>query len=212
MSRRATNLLEEMQTIFGSEFGAGRESLTESVDELGEARGRGMQRGARSGKQSREKQADGDRRSARSIQDIARRTAGKSNDKSNSDAEGKLAKFRAVRDKAPAKEPEKASAGKAASKASAGAASSGSGERHFPFKRSSDLGPGPREQKLKQTKCWKCKCAGIYSSGCTCVAVGKGENCPTGSKKKLKYNKGYKTKYNKDYRQWRADKFHSRSK
>lgn len=78
-------------------------------------------------------------------------------------------------------------------------------QRHFPFKRSSDLGPGPRGSKHRETKCWKCKCGNVYRDGCHCVASGSGENCPKkGTVKKISYKPSYKQAYNREYHAWRA--------
>lgn len=77
--------------------------------------------------------------------------------------------------------------------------------RHFPFKRSSDLGPGPRGKKHRETKCWKCKCGNVYRDGCHCVATGSGANCPKkGTTKTISYTPSYKQAYNREYHAWRA--------
>lgn len=88
----------------------------------------------------------------------------------------------------------------------AGGATKGAG-RHNPFKRSPNLGKGPRGRNHDETKCWKCKCGNVYADGCDCVASGSGEKCPDkGTEKHIKYDRGYKKKYNDDYHAWRAGK------
>lgn len=77
--------------------------------------------------------------------------------------------------------------------------------RHFPFKRSSDLGPGPRGRKHRETKCWKCKCGNVYRDGCHCTSSGSGKNCPPkGTMKTISYTPSYKQAYNREYHAWRA--------
>jgi len=95
--------------------------------------------------------------------------------------------------------------GEGGGRSSRGQGGKKSARRHFPFKRSANLGPGPRGRSHDETKCWKCKCGNVYSDGCSCVASGKGANCPDkGTIKKIKYKKDYKRTYNDEYHAWRA--------
>ena len=82
-------------------------------------------------------------------------------------------------------------------------------QTHFPFKRSSDLGPTDiewvRGRKHRETKCWKCTCGNVYRDGCHCVASGSGKNCPSkGTVKTISYSSSYKQRYNRAYHAWRA--------
>jgi len=65
--------------------------------------------------------------------------------------------------------------------------------RHYPFKRKSKLGPGPRKGTLSQADKWDCTCNNYV---CSC----KG---PDG-KKTVRIDRAYKAAYNREYRAWKA--------
>lgn len=80
-----------------------------------------------------------------------------------------------------------------------GAVSAAGSKTHHPFKRRSNLGPGPYNRKHNETKYWKCSCpGGVYSNGCKCV----GRN---GETKKITIKKDYHQNYNRVYHKWRAN-------
>jgi len=217
MSRRSSDLFEEMQSIFGESFGYREDSLTESMNEGAKhARGRDMRsspsdRGqgrnsiskAMRGKSGHQTRRDRDITGLNKIKKTAAKTATKDDDSA-------LKKFfndpEVKGDKKTSAKPERKSSGGDGAKAQS--SSGGKGSTHDPFKNSPNLGPGPREQHHDETKCWNCTCPGnIYSSGCNCKSSGKGENCPPkGTLKKISYKKDYKKKYNDQYHAWRAGK------
>jgi len=222
MSRRSSDLFEELQSIFGESFGHRAEPLTESMTEGAKhARGRDMrpmpsskqgkdsissrmrdQKGHKPGKTKRDRDLSG----LNKIKRTAKKTATKDDDS----ALKSFFKDPEVRgDKRPSTKPKTREKEKSSSEGGGSRAqSAGKGAGHFPFKNSSNLGPGPRDQHHDETKCWNCTCPGnIYSSGCNCKSSGKGENCPPkGTLKKISYNKDYKKKYNDQYHAWRAGK------
>jgi hypothetical protein len=222
MSRRASELLEEMQGIFGDSFGdAYGGSLTES-EEISEAP-RPMPARHPSPKGLLSKGKDLPTRHGKSGMTLKAKKAMKASSAhaKKKDAEGSerfhaaMKDIRGEMDKSHKKSLEKKAApasdspggeGKSQErKGSQASAASKSGRRHFPFKRNANLGPGPRGDHHDETKCWKCKCGNIYSDGCNCIASGNGENCPDkGTHKKISYNKGYKRDYNNEYHAWRA--------
>lgn len=236
MTRRASDLLQEMQDIFGNSFGSQAESLTES-SELSE--GPGLRQGKmrkpmpspkgdvggkkdfpfRSGKKGKNKGTMKSKRRGASAKEV-RRAAARA-DTPNPDNPGQQKKdkaaFRQLMKKGPEKRLKKDAAditpgasdskGEGGGRASRGQTGKKTARRHFPFKRSANLGPGPRGRHHDETKCWKCKCGNVYSDGCTCVSSGKGENCPDkGTVKKIRYKKDYKRTYNDEYHAWRARK------
>lgn len=225
MSRRASELLQEMQGIFGGSFGHLSGSLTES-DEVSEAQ-RPMpskdpsERGLLTKKKGGHALSSRGEKSGTSItKKKLMKAAGKLAKKK--DAEGDERFHSAMKDirgemdkshkkslekkAAPASSPsgdDSKSQERKGSQASSSTAKSG--RRHFPFKRNANLGPGPRGDHHDETKCWKCKCGNIYSDGCNCIASGNGENCPDkGTHKKISFKKGYKRSYNNEYHAWRA--------
>lgn len=68
------------------------------------------------------------------------------------------------------------------------------GKKHSPFKRKQKLGPGPRGGTNTKTGEWDCNCNG-YQCQCT---------HDDGSKKTIKIKRGYKQKYNKQYKKWKS--------
>jgi len=211
MSRLSSELLEEMQSIFGGNFGASMAALS-ARNELMEARGGSAKataqqaKGKGSGKKGRAKQSkDYDTRSAKSIERMARTTARENPDVDKTrEQKGReaLNKFRAVREKAGKKS--SAAAGGGGSKAAK--SSSGSGEKHYPFKRSGNLGVGPRDEKHNKSNCWKCNCSPM-SGGvgkCNCTSTGAKSTCPKGMKKTITRRKSYKDDYNPEYRKFRS--------
>lgn len=246
MSRRTSDLLEEMQGIFGGSFGD-HPSMTESEDlDEGGFKQSAMRRNAPSDKgrvQSKKKRGADNLRSSRPRKkskkavkraEKATRLRRKSKEdsgmksfrddqkkaddqKSSTDTRKKkeregMKSFRDDQKKADAKKSKKpasdSSGGDSRSERDTrmvGRGGKKTARRHFPFKRSANLGPGPRGGHHDETKCWKCKCGNVYSDGCNCVASGKGENCPKkGTMKKISYTKDYKRKYNDEYHNWRA--------
>jgi preprotein translocase subunit Sss1 len=76
--------------------------------------------------------------------------------------------------------------------------------KHNPFKfvkkgKAIGFGPGlvrgPR--KVKKKAQWRCKCTSKYN--CLCIGGADGK-----TKKRVAIDKGYKMRYNKAYRKWRA--------
>ena len=232
MSNRTSDLLEEMQSIFGDSFGA--VSLTES-EELAEGpglrqgkmrkpipsdkgklnqlmrkgKGKGMPKGAKKSKGKREY----DRRSAKKISKLAAAAAAKDpkhKEKQKQDVERFKTAMRSIQKGMKGRDTKATSqevsvGGSKESRAQRGQTGKKTQRRHFPFKRSSNLGPGPRGTHHDETKCWKCKCGNVYSDGCNCVSSGRGENCPPkGTLKKISYTKDYKRTYNDEYHAWRA--------
>lgn len=231
MSKRSTDLFEEMQSIFGASFSPTVTSLNESLDEGAKhARGRDM-RPQPSGKNAISKRQR-DRTGYKSVprkesqRAKARRTA-KEGDKYRKDSEAKgkqgVDDFRkdwdakhAARSKSKAdskSKPKDKSGGGSSGEASSRKSSSG----HDPFKNSSNLGKGPGTpkghtgtgpRKHNATGCWDCTCPGnVYSSGCNCKSSGNGANCPPkGTLKHIKYKSTYKRAYNDLYHAWRGNK------
>lgn len=253
MSRRAKDLLGEMQGIFGTSFGS------EEGEDLDERRalhgGRPRPQQDRTSKKQRAKEARrgkkdkphkgllgkgqgkdywvqrkrGEEQYAKSKKDIKKEVGRREQELKTKEGEaryksamkdihGKMDKSKKEyddRQKAKAKGKGKGGGREAVSAGGEGSRSEKkqagrslsqkSARRHFPFKRSSDLGPGPRGRKHKETKCWKCKCGNVYRDGCHCVASGSGPNCPKkGTTKTISYTPSYKQAYNREYHSWRA--------
>jgi hypothetical protein len=179
---RISNLLQEMQEIFGQSFGS----------EVNERQQRPMPRSNPSPRGLLSKSKDFPSKSGMSDKVKAFRAKAKEKEKAKEDK---------PKETAPA-----GTSGKSQSKKGSSSGSvSKSGQRHSPFKRNSNLGPGPRGAHHDQTKCWNCKCGNVYNDGCNCVASGRGENCPDkGTTKKISYTKSYKRDYNNEYHAWRA--------
>jgi hypothetical protein len=214
MSKRSSDLLQEMQGIFGSVFGNAPEATS-----LFEAqRPMPSKEPSKKGLLSKKKGGSLPTRGGKTGLTLkAKRAlkAGAAKQKAKDDEgekrfQGVMKDIRGEMDKSHKKSVEKktnpsepSGGGSAAPKAPG--ASSKSSRRHFPFKRNANLGPGPRHDHHDETKCWKCKCGNIYSDGCNCIASGNGENCPSkGTHKKISYNKSYKRDYNNEYHAWRA--------
>jgi hypothetical protein len=68
--------------------------------------------------------------------------------------------------------------------------------RHYPFKRKSKLGPGPRKSTLSKADQWDCSCNNYV---CSC----KGNE---GQKKRVTIDRAYKAAYNREYRAFLARK------
>ena len=89
------------------------------------------------------------------------------------------------------------SGGSAPSTSKASGSAAGGAKTHSPFKRRSNLGPGPKGRHHDETKYWKCSCPdGAYKK---CKCIGK-----KGEKKMITIKKGYHRAYNKIYHKWRA--------
>jgi len=200
MSDLISNLLQEMQEAFGDDFGelSERKPMPKNQPSKGGllAKKKGGSFPTKSGKDGltlkqrrslRAKEAEGEKRYQGAMKHI-RGEMEKSHQKS--------------KEKEKSKETAGGGSSSAPSKAPAG---SSKGRRHFPFKRSANLGPGPRGSHHDETKCWKCKCGNVYKEGCNCVSSGSGENCPPkGTHKHITYHEGYKRPYNQEYHAWRA--------
>lgn len=231
MSIRTNQLLEDLQDVFGESFGI---ALSEGPKPKGRMFGQQQPGGGRAkGKKGGDFQRPGrkrrefDRRSAKSIQKkaaAAARKNPKNKEKQKSDEKAYQDAIADIRGRV-AKSAEKSKAKKAGGreKGVAGGATGGkaggekrgkeksgagsAGGRHHPFKRSANLGPGPRDRHHDETKCWKCSCpdGSYYPNKCTCRSTGKGKNCPpAGRVKKITIQKGYKKRYNDEYHAWRA--------
>lgn len=220
MSRRASELLQEMQGIFGNRFGDSTETFISEAQRPMPSKepskgglltkkkgglipsGRGEKSGTTitkkklmkaAGKVAKDKDAKGDERFHSAMKDI-RGEMDKSHKKS-------LEKKSTSSDSSSGGGDSKTQDRKGSQASSAAKG----GRRHFPFKRNANLGPGPRGDHHDETKCWKCKCGNVYSDGCNCIASGNGENCPDkGTHKKISYKKSYKRSYNNEYHAWRA--------
>ena len=217
MSKRSSDLLQEMQGIFGSVFGA----ATESTETIIEAQ-RPMPKHEPSKKGLLHKKkgglalhGGGDKKKSGvtlKAKRLLKAAAKKKGDEDEKRFQGVMKDIRGEMDKSHKKSMEKKKdrhdsepSGGGSATPKAPSAASKSARRHFPFKRNANLGPGPRHDHHDETKCWKCKCGNIYSDGCNCVASGNGENCPPkGTHKKISYNKSYKRDYNNEYHAWRA--------
>ena len=73
------------------------------------------------------------------------------------------------------------------------------GKAHYPFKRKSHLGPGPRSGENDKANHWDCKCKNY---NCTCKGTGPFK----GRTRSVFIDPGYKAAYNKEYKAWRAKK------
>jgi hypothetical protein len=100
-----------------------------------------------------------------------------------------------------------AGAGKEGSKQRVGKKPGAGGRsQHYPFKRSPNLGKGPRGEHHDETKCWKCNCPNGAYGGCECTSTGKGKNCPpAGTEKTITIKPAYKRQYNREYHKWRRE-------
>lgn len=79
---------------------------------------------------------------------------------------------------------------------------------HSPFKRFSNLGPGPGKstgtREVSKRTHWDCTKSGPYGQICTLLKKdAKGRLRKTDKKKKIKIKRPYKQAYNKDYKAWR---------
>jgi len=235
MSKRSTDLFEEMQSIFGSSFSPTVTSLNESLDEGAKhARGRDMRpqpssknavsKGMRkqsgyagvprkTSKRQRERDAEAKKKEATNAKRSKDRNdqMDKNMDKFRNDPE-----VRGDKSKAKLKAKTKDKSG-GSSGASGEASSRKSSSGHDPFKNSSNLGKGPGTpkghtgtgpRKHNATGCWSCTCPGnVYNSGCICKSSGNGANCPPkNTLKHIKYKSKYKRDYNDMYHAWRGDK------
>lgn len=233
MSKRASDLLQEMQGIFGGVFGSAS-SLTESAD-ISEARrampGKNADKRMAFGKKGGHAPPDRKEKTGLSFKKRKEMKAASAKQKEQ-DAEGSkrfhdvMKDIHAEVDKSHKKHLEKKAAkdakggssragaggGGGAGKASGGGG--GGGGRHNPFKRSSSLPATdmkfhyvePEEiRPHHETKCWNCKCGNIYTAGCKCVASGNGAKCPDkGTIKHIHVDKGYRKRYNDAYHKWRG--------
>ncbi len=71
---------------------------------------------------------------------------------------------------------------------------------HNPFRHEKELGPGPRGERIKAKKRWKCS-GSNYSYNCVGVAPDN-----RGRKMTIKVNRKWKSEYNRDYKLWRKFK------
>lgn len=220
MSKRASELLQEMQGIFGGSFGyASASSLTESHEMSESPRPMPRNNPSPRGLLSKGKSAPILRHTTKAKAKKVMKAAAaalKSDPSHKAKQAADEKKFQDVMkdvrgemDKSKKKSDAKKDAGSGSDSSSAKSAAStmAKGRRHYPFKRSANLGAGPRGKHHDETKCWKCKCGNVYSDGCNCVSSGNGENCPDkGTHKKISYTKSYKRAYNNEYHAWRAKK------
>lgn len=73
---------------------------------------------------------------------------------------------------------------------------------HYPFRRSGDLGPGPRGRKLSEVRDWKCrKPKGGKKYEQICTYVGSDPEL-RGTKKRIIRKKKAKSAYEAQYRAW----------
>ena len=207
--RQSNSLLVEMQEVFGASFGG--EDVDEGIKDI-------AKRAAKKVKSffGKKKKKDKDVEGLKKKAAAANRDNPKypSHQKADDDiykkAVGKMRGKVKEKSKKKSKVSDVGGSGGGSSEKEMGKRKTGgekSLRRHFPFKRSASLGPGPEGHKHNETKCWSCKCGDIYSEGCTCRAVGSGKNCPPkGTLKKIKINRDYRRQYNQKYHAWRADK------
>lgn len=73
--------------------------------------------------------------------------------------------------------------------------------KHNPFKKWSKIGSGPRGGQNDKARKWKCKCSG-YS--CKCVGIGSNSDA---APKRVNIKRGYKKKYNREYKSWRTEPY-----
>ena len=204
MSRRISDLLQEMHDIFGGEFG-------DSVDE---AWGRSdapwrmpAHQASRHGLLTKKK--GGNVPGGREQQNGMKAKSKKKFGQKMQGVRAELGKSeKADSKKADVSSSASSSGGGSAKGAVSGGKAGGSRSKHYAFKRSANLGTGPKGKHHDETKCWKCGCSGgIYTKGCMCTSTGKGEDCPTaGTKKKIKFHETEHRAYNKIYHAWRASK------
>jgi hypothetical protein len=91
---------------------------------------------------------------------------------------------------------------------------------NYPFKRHSNLGPGPGtppgvrvssplpndgKRIHKEKGCWHCVCPGGTYAGCRCRGTGKDDTCPKGHVKVITIRKDYHRAYNDEYHDWEAE-------
>lgn len=198
MSRRTSDLLQEMQGIFGGGFGdSERQSLTEADDMLEAQRPMPRRFASDKGLLSKNKK-DLPVRGGKSghpgltLKQKRKMKAKKAGDEKT--FQGVMKDIRGEMDKSHKKSTEKSKTAKASGATSAGSSSSG----HYPFKRSDNLGLGPDKDKHNKSGCWKCNCGPIYSKGCDCTSSGKGKNCPpAGTEKHITYHADKHNAYNK---------------
>lgn len=75
-----------------------------------------------------------------------------------------------------------------------------SASKHNPFrwvKKGKPIGVGPRKRKMKARGFWKCKCS---SYSCNCRGI---DGPVKGTKKKVRIDRAYKSKYNQVYAKFR---------
>lgn len=203
MSDRISDLLQEMQDVFGTGFGSSTELSERKPQPKNQPSKGGLLAKKKGGSLPTRKGKDG-------LTLKAKRALRKKGQEGEKRFQSAMKDIRGEMDKSHKKslEKKKAAAEPSSSPASSSKSAPASGKsarRHFPFKRNANLGPGPRGSHHDETKCWKCKCGNIYSDGCNCVSSGNGENCPSkGTTKKISYNKSYKHDYNNQYHAWRA--------
>lgn len=217
MSNRADELLTEMQQVFGPSFGTGEDDpfdegwAGDKLKAAGKAAGRGLRRAVKrvfGRKKKKEKESKRDTTSKRGTKK-ADHSKSKKFEKDVDKAKAKVSRkpdLKVVKkDDGDAKGPSSLGGGGSRQEKPQQVLGKKSARRHFPFKRSANLGPGPRNRHHDETKCWNCKCGNVYREGCRCAASGKGENCPPkGTIKKISFKPGYKRAYNREYHMWRA--------
>lgn len=201
MSKRISDLLQEMQGIFGNGFGHAMKRLAED-HEFVEAQ-RPMPKGTPSKKGVLAKKKGGmlPARGGKHGLTLKAKRALKAREKENEKRYQDVMKhIRGEMDKSQKKAAEKKAA-KVSEKPSVG--TGGGGHAQNPFRHAKTIGIGPRKHsKRSETKCWSCKCKeGTYSpKGCTCTSSGRGKNCPpAGTVKMIKIKETYHQKYNRDH-------------
>ena len=199
MSRRASDLLQEMQGIFGGSFGhVDQRSLTES-DEISEAPRNMPSRHAPSHKGLlHQNKKDLPVRGGKSgmtpkAKQVMKAKPDEKKAGDDSAFHDVMKDIRGQMDQSHKKSVEKKA------KAGASPVASGGNRGHNPFSHARTIGQGPDHgDKRSATKCWHCSCGPIYTDGCNCTASGKGPKCPeAGTKKKIKYHADTHRAYNR---------------
>lgn len=222
---KSSDLLDEMKGIFGGSFGQTGASLISEAQRpkpssqpsdkglLAKKKGGALHGNEKSGLRLKDKRAMKSKKSGdeKKFQGVMKDIRGEM-DKSKQKSDAKKADSKKSDDKsASGASSGSSSGGKPGGKPGGKSGGGGGRSQHYPFKRSPNLGEGPRHTHHDETKCWKCSCAngGTYAkgpnNGCICHSSGKGDKCPpAGTKKKITIKADYHRAYNDEYHPWRA--------